>query len=87
MFPVGVGERSLAIESRMEVRKRKIPVIPDRMPAVGFAGGASMPCVSVGGVGAGPGCIPESVTRGHGVTNKKFKYNKHKFLWKTNFNS
>ena len=46
-----------------------------------------MPCVSVGGVGAGPGCIPESVTRGHGVTNKKFKYNKHKFLWKTNFNS
>lgn len=31
MFPVGVGERSLAIESRMEVRKRKIPVIPDRM--------------------------------------------------------
>ena len=41
MFPVGVGERSLAIESRMEVRKRKIPVIPDRMPAVGFAGGES----------------------------------------------
>ena len=27
MFPVGVGERSLAIEFRMEVRKRKIPMI------------------------------------------------------------